>query len=544
MQLASLLMAGKLTALVSYFSWAYLVVFLPVSIIIYSVLPQKCKKYFLLLASYGFFWLISGKLVAYLLLATVSVHYYGIWIDRIKSERNAALKLAEKESKKALRAGYTRKSRLVLLMSAVTLVGTLLTLKYSPFFVTNINTLLCRFGFSFCLKIPSYAIPIGISFFTLQAVSYVFDVHRGEIKADGNLLRLALFMSFFPQIVEGPICRYEETATQLWNVKQIQFSNLKFGLQRILFGMMKKIVVADRLNPLIEEVFNHHENYHGGVIALAALCYTVQLYMDFSGTMDAVCGTAEIFGVVMPENFQRPFFSKTISEFWKRWHVSLGAWFKDYIFYPLTMSKPMKNLTSKARKKIGNYYGPLVAGSIALFCVWFCNGLWHGSAWSYIFFGMYHYVLILAGSLIFPLIKFINEKLHIKSDWPAYKFLQIVRTCILVVIGELFFRANGLRAGLSMFKRIVTDFSFATSDGSLLTKLGVDRLDFIIVGVAVVIVLVVSILNEKGISLRASLAKSNPALRWAVLYALIMFIVIFGAYGYGYEPVDPIYANF
>ena len=146
----------------------------------------------------------------------------------------------------------------------------------------------------------------------------------------------------------------------------------------------------------------HYFLYDGFVNALAMVCYTLQLYMDFSGTMDVVIGSAQIFGIKMPENFQRPFFSVTISEFWKRWHITLGTWFKDYIFYPVTMSKPMKHMTSKARKKLGNHYGPLIAGGVSLFCVWICNGIWHGAGWHYIFFGMYHFALILGGNMLEP----------------------------------------------------------------------------------------------------------------------------------------------
>ena len=193
------------------------------------------------------------------------------------------------------------------------------------------------------------ALPLGISFFTLQAVSYLVDVYREKVKADDCLPRLALWLAFFPQITEGPICRYSQTAEQLWSVGRIDFSNLTLGLERLLYGMMKKIVVADRLNPLIKEVFDNYNMYDGGVIALAAVCYTIQLYMDFSGAMDAVTGIAQMLGVTMPENFRRPFFSKTISEFWKRWHITLGEWLKDYLFYPVTMSKPMQHLTKAAR---------------------------------------------------------------------------------------------------------------------------------------------------------------------------------------------------
>lgn len=543
MQLSALLLAGKYSAMTSYFSVAFLVFFV-ICVLIYSIIPQKARKYFLLIASSVFFWLISGKLIVYLALSVLSVHYFGLWLDRIHKQRDAEIKTVEKEKRKALKKAYLFRSRMVLLFAVALHIGVLLVLKYTPFFTNNLNSVFKALHLSLQLAIPNYLLPIGISFFTLQAVSYLFDVYREIEKADDNIFRLALFMCFFPQIVEGPICRYGQTAEQLWNVKRIEYTNLTFGIQRILFGLMKKIVVADRLNPLIKEVFNNFTQYEGGVIAIAALCYTVQLYMDFSGTMDAVMGTAQIFGVAMPENFKRPFFSKTISEFWKRWHISLGAWFKDYIFYPVTMAKPLKNLTTAARKKLGNHFGPLLAGSIALFCVWFCNGLWHGAAWSYIFFGMYHFSLILTGNMVFPAVQWINKKLHIHTEWRWYRWLQILRTCVLVVIGELFFRANGLKAGLFMFKQILTDFHFTTVNDALLLKLGVDRLDLVISGVTLVIVFVISLLNEKGIAVRQSLQKRNVVLRWAVLYALILYIIIFGAYGAGYVPVDPIYANF
>lgn len=544
MDLSALLMAGRFDTMTSYFAVIFLVAFLPICIIVYSIIPQKTKKYFLLFASMVFFWLVSGQLIVYLILTIMSVHYFGIWLDRIQGKRNAAVKAAPKEERKALKKVFLHQSRLVLLFAAIIHIGVLLVIKYSPFFTTNVNNLFALLNVPLQLDIPSYIMPIGISFFTLQAISYLFDVYRGLIKADDNIFRLALFMSFFPQIVEGPICRYGQTADQLWNVKQIEFENLKLGAQRILFGLMKKLVIADRLNPLIKEVFSNYSNYQGGIIAIAAVCYTIQLYMDFSGTMDAVMGIAQIFGVTMPENFQRPFFSKSISEFWQRWHITLGTWFKDYIFYPVTMSKPMKNLTSSARKKLGNHFGPLLAGSVALFCVWFCNGLWHGSAWNYIFFGMYHFALILAGNIISPAVTATNKKLHINADCFAYRTMQMVRTTILVIIGELFFRAEGLKDGLAMFGKMVTDFSFSTLDSTLMDKLKIDVQDIIIVAVALVIIFVISVLNEKGINIRLSLKKKNIVIRWGLLYALIMFIVIFGAYGKGYVPVDPIYANF
>ncbi len=544
MPLSALLSAGEGASLTSFFSVAYFVGFLPLCLVLYSLVPKAWKKYFLLSASYVFFWLISGELLVYLILSTFSMHYFGLWLDRLQGQMHAQLAAAEGEERKTIKKEFGSRQRSVVVLAVLLHIGILLVLKYSGFFSANVNHLFSYLGVPIQLEIPVYLMPIGISFFTLQAVSYLLDVYHGVTKADENLFRLALFLGFFPQIVEGPICRYRQTADQLWNVKPIEYSNLTLGMQRILFGMLKKVVIADRLNQMVQSVFTNYTEYEGGIIAIAAVCYTIQLYMDFSGSMDAVMGTAQIFGVGMPENFERPFFSKTISEFWKRWHITLGTWFKDYVFYPITTAKAMKKLTSSARKKLGNHYGPLLAGSVALFCVWFCNGLWHGSAWSYIFFGMYHFTLILGGNIIAPPAKWLNKKLHINPEWFGYRLFQMTRTAILVVIGEMFFRANGLRAGLYMFRSMVTQFSFHTLSNELLKKMGIDSLDFMIVAVTLVIIFTVSLMNEKGISIRETLAKRNIVLRWAVLYALILYIVIFGAYGYGYSPVAPMYAQF
>lgn len=540
----SLFFAERGVNLTSFFSLSYLLGFLPLSLIIYALVPQKAKKYCLLLESYAFFWLISGKLIVYLLLSTLTVHYFGLWLDRISGQQAKAIEGLDKEAKKAIKKTFASKRKNVVLFAAFLHIGFLLILKYTGFLATNINFVLDKIGVSSGLEVPNYLLPIGISFFTMQAVSYILDVYNGVTKADENLLRLALFMSFFPQIVEGPICRYNQTAEALWNVKQIEYNNLTMGLQRILYGLMKKWVVADRLNMIVREAFADATIYEGGILAIAGVCYTVQLYMDFSGTMDAVIGTAQIFGIKMPENFARPFFSKTISEFWTRWHITLGTWFRDYLFYPLTSTDRLKKLTSKARKKIGNFYGPLLAGSIALFCVWFCNGLWHGSAWQFIFFGLYHFVLILTGSLIAPPVAWLNKKLHINPNWFWYKGLQMIRTIFLVIIGEIIFRADGFKAAVITLKKIFTEFTFKTINTDATKLIKFDKYDIIITVVALLIVLTVSILNEKGIVIREVLAKQNIVVRWVCIYLFILFIVIFGAYGFGYVPLDPIYAQF
>lgn len=537
--LRTLLEAGDFGKLTSFFSIQYLVLFLPAVIVLYSLMPRKAKPYMLLFSSLVFFYLISRKLIVYLLAMIGLTYPLGMLLGWMHTRGNTQVKAAEKSTRKALKARWLTRRRWVMGLAALCTIGMLLYVKYTYFFFFNINHF---FGTS--LLLPHIFQPIGISFFALQAASYLFDVYRGTIPAERNPLRLALFLSFFPQIVEGPICRYSQTALQLWNCKSIQLDNLTLGAQRIAYGLMKKLVVADRLNGFISGVFDGYAGYQGGVIALAAVCYTIQLYMDFSGAMDAVVGTGQIFGITMPENFQRPFFSKTISEFWSRWHISLGTWFKDYIFYPVTMSKPMKNLTGSARKRLGNHYGPLVAGSVALFCVWFSNGLWHGAAWSFIFFGMYHFVLILTGSLMAPAAKWFHTTFRVSPDNKAFQGFQILRTCVLVVIGELFFRADTLTDGIAMFRKMVTDFRFSSINGELLAVLNIDGKDFSIVAVTLIIVLIVSILNERGVCVRACLQQKPLVLRWTVLLALLFYIIIFGAYGVGYIPVNPMYANF
>lgn len=527
----------------TYFSLSYFLLLFS-AIGVYAVTPKKLRRWVILVFSYLFFFAASGKLLIYLLLSTFSVHHIGLWLQSVQDDTALKLKTAEKDDKKLIKARSQKNQQLIMVFAAVLHIGVLAILKYSPFTIANINSVLHFAGVSFTIEAPKILVPIGISFYTLQAISYLFDVYRKKIPADKNLLRLALFMSFFPQIMEGPICRYSNTAESLWNADRIHFKNLVFGLQRILFGIMKKLVVADRLNLFIKNVFNDYENYDGFIIALSAVLYTLQLYMDFSGAMDVVLGSAEIFGITLPENFQRPFFSKSISEFWKRWHITLGTWFKDYIFFPVSMSKPMKKLTSKARKKLGNHYGPLISGSIALFCVWICNGIWHGAGWNYIFFGMYHFILILSGSLIEPAVIKITQKLNINRGSFVYRIMQIFRTCILVFIGELFFRANGLIAGLNMFKKIFTDFSFSTIRNGSILSMGMDKKDFIIIAASAVIIFIIGFLQEKGIHIRNEISKKNIIIRFAIYYMLILYIIVFGAYGAGYVPLDPIYANF
>ena len=528
----------------SYCSFVFLALYLPAVIIGYQLMPKKVRPYLLLAASYVLFWLMSGKLIVYLLFTTVSVYKAGQILGKQAEQKSLEVKAAAREDKKALRLVWQKKQRRVLAAAILLQVAILLTVKYGAFFVENINAVAALMGTTSLLKVPHFVMPIGISFYTLQAVSYLTDVYRGTIPAEKKLAEFALYMSFFPGIMEGPIARYGDMKPQLFAGESICYHGLTSGLQRILYGLIKKMVIADRLNPLIQQLYDSGTVYDGGMMFVAMVAFTCQEYMEFSGTMDVIIGTAEIFNIRLTENFERPFFSKSISEFWRRWHITLGTWFKDYIFYPVSMAKPMKELTKKARKSMGNYYGPLMAGTVALFCVWSMNGLWHGAGWNYIGFGMFHFILIVLGNFTEPTAVTVLKKCHIQRDKAPYTVFRMVRTGLLVCMGEMIFRASTLTQGLGMIGRMFSTFSLRSFTDGTLFSLGIDRHDVLITAVTLVFVFAVSVLQERGIKIRESLAKLPPVIRWVLLYIAIMYLVIFGAYGNGYLPIDPIYAGF
>ena len=531
----------------SYISITYLLVFMPIVALVFTVVPRKAKPFILLAASLVFMYLCSHFWIVYWVFTTVSIFVSALLVEKSKKKCKEALPAAEnREQKKAIKKSFARKQLLLVTLIIVANIGLLAVLRYSQFFVANFNKVLQLCGSDFQFALPKFAACIGISFYTLQAVSYIHDVYKDKIQADHNFGRLALYMSFFPIIMEGPICRYSDTAEKLWSGERITYKNFTFGMQRMAFGILKKVVVADRLNVIVTSIFREYQycDYDGGIIFLGAVLYTIELYMEFSGTIDVVIGSGEIFGITIPENFRQPFFSKSITEFWQRWHITLGTWFRDYIFYPVTMSKPMKKLTKSARKKLGRNYGPMPASIFAFGCVWLCNGLWHGAGWEFIFFGFYHFVLISLGSLILPVSTKLFEKWHFDRNKLSYRIFTIVRTAILVCIGEMFFNSRGLSEGMKMFKVLVTKFTFKSFFNGAIFTMGIDRFDYIIVLVVILLVFAIGLMKEKGISPREWIAQRNVVIRWSIFFAMILFIVIFGAYGTGYIPIDPIYANF
>ena len=528
----------------SYYSLRYLFVFLPISVLIYRIIPKKFRYIFLLLISLGFFMLSSRKkmfVIIFLILSILSIYISARLMSKVDKKRDLALEKAEKEEKKKLKEKYKRRKKVILVLTIIFNVAFLFAFKYLKFFTININALMDILHFNH--KIPFFKLlaPIGISFYTLTALSYIIDVYNNKIEAEKNILKIALYVSFFPQIVEGPINSYSKDTQTLFEGNTVDFKGFCFGYQRIIYGLFKKIVIADRLNFAVGEIFKGYATMSGMTCAFGVVAYTIMLYMEFSGTMDIVLGSAELFGVKLPENFRQPFFSKNVSEFWTRWHISLGNWFKNYIFYPVSLSKKMKKLTISARKKLGNHFGPLISGAVALFAVWSLNGLWHGAGWPFLLFGMYHFVMILLGNIFEPYIIKLCDKLHINRKNIFYRIFQSVKMTIFIFIGELFFRAPTVEVGFKMLGKIFTNFTFKMSE---FTRLNLDVYDYIVLFLSLIFIFVIGLLKEKNVNIREEISKKNIVLRWTLYYALIMAILIFGAYGTGYVPVDPIYSDF
>lgn len=524
----------------------YVALFLPIVIILYQLFKKK-RNFILLIASYIFLYATSKELLLYAVASTFSIHHFGLWISDNKKRESDELAEAKKEDKKLIKEKYKKSGKRILFAGILVQVIMLTMTKYLSFFVLNINSLLDALHINFIVEVPKFLAPLGISFYTLMAISYLVDVHRGKIEADRNIGRLNLYLIFFPSIMEGPISRYEEIAQKLWSGEKIHYKNLCFGLQRVIYGLIKKMVIADRLNIVIKNVFADYTKYDGGIFLAITVLYVVQLYMDFSGVMDIACGTGEIFNVNLPENFRQPFFSKNISEFWSRWHITLGTWFKDYIYYPISLSKFSKNLTKKLRKFLGNHFGPMIAGTIALFAVWSLNGLWHGAGYNYLMFGMYHFVFISLGNLVEPLMVKFYKLTKINREWFIVKVIRMIKTSIIVLFGELFFRAETVEKGWYMFTHIFSNFNFKSITNGTLLNTGLNNLDikdFIIVGITLILVFIVSILREKHISVREVVSKIPLPIRWMLYYILVFYLLTFGAYGAGYVPVDPMYANF
>ena len=455
--------------------------FVIILLAIYYLTPAFCSPY-ILLAGSVFFYLQFDKRYALFLLASILCTFLGaLWISKAKKQNLRKFLLG-----------------IVLFLN----VGTLFCVKFIPF----------------C----SVIVPVGISFYTLQVCGYVIDVYRGKYQPERNVFKYATFASFFPLILQGPISRYDQLSTTLFagRNRRLFYENVTSGAQLALWGFFKKLVIADRAGILANAVFGNVDKYSGVAVLLGVLCYTIQIYTDFSGCVDICRGVSKCFGVDVIDNFKQPYFSTSIQDFWRRWHIALSSWLKDYVYIPLG-----GNRLGTARKYVN------------LLIVFFVSGLWHGVGFHFILWGLLQGVFQIIGTLTHPAKKRLCTILHVDPSATWFVWLRRLINFILINISWIFFRVN-TRTIVNVFKAMFR----MTASAEMLPAL--DLPDICVLALGVLLLIVVGYYREKGYSIRNQVAKCPLPVAWSLYLGLFLIVLIFGIYGPGYSDQAFIYMNF
>ena len=391
--------------------------------------------------------------------------------------------------------------------------------------------------------------PLHISYFLLIVIGYVTDVYWDKCRAVKNPGKMLLFSSYFPQMMSGPIVRFGQMEDKLFGEKhKFSYTRVVRGTMRVLWGVFKKLVISSRCGVVVDEIYGKYEIYPGIYIIFGTIMYAMQLYTDFSGLMDVVLGISEILGIELPENFKAPFFSKSIAEFWRRWHITLGAFLKDYVLYPLQRGKIYKHLRETCKKYLGKDYKKKynIPAYLSLLVSWFLIGLWHGGGWNYIWgVGLYMWLIIVISELLTPFFSRLIKILHINTECFSYVLFQRVRTFFLYLFGLSFFRAKSLQEGISIWKSAFSVWNPWVLFDQSLYKLGLDRREFAIVAFGLLLILVASAISEsKETDIRDWLLGQNYLFRLFVCALLFACVIVWGYYGMNFNATDFIYGRF
>ncbi len=530
--------------------------FVLVTMLVYFLFPAKKYKWTVLLAASVFFYAVAGyKFAFFILFTSLTTYLVALWLERVSGKSKKLLKEKKKEwdrdQKKKYKSRIKTQKRLIMTLALVLNFGILAFLKYYNFFAGSLNDILGGFGVGFSAPTLKLFLPLGISFYTFQSMGYIVDVYREKTAAQKNPFKLLLFVSFFPQIIQGPISIYDQLANQLYEPHAFDFTRMKHGMELILWGFFKKLIIADRAAIIITAVENDYANYGGSALTFTILLYAIQLYADFSGGIDISRGVAQIFGIDLMENFKRPYFSKSINEYWRRWHISLGGWMKNYVFYPVAMS----NVFITAGKKMkGSRFGKTAAGAhvskvlptaVASLIVFLIVGVWHGDNWKYVAFGLWNGVIIMLSILMQPLFDGAVDRLHINRKNPFFVGFQIFRTLLVVLVGYVFDVAPSFSEGMRTIALFFTGQNVALGVEQI-GEIGLLPQDYCVLIVASLVVLVASIIQERhpDTDIRTMLDQKPYLVRLVVLYVAVMSIVIFGIYGSGYNAADFVYMQF
>ena len=492
-------------------------IFLIITLVLFYVVPKKMQWIILLLASIFFYCFSNYVLGIYLFITVFTTWGAAILIYKL----NLGKKVTER----------SRASVIVYLFAVLLnfLIITAFKISGLSLFVLN----------GIGINLTSLILPIGLSFYTFQTIGYLTDVFRYSTSPQKNFAKYFLFASFFPQILSGPIGRYDQLSPQFFVHKKYNADQFSMGAQRIIWGLFKKMVIADRAAIIVNEIFNNPTDYKGVYIIFAVMLFVIQLYADFSGLIDIAAGAAQMFQIELAINFNTPLFARNISDFWSRWHMSLSSWFKDYLFYPLIKSTLFLNMKDFFKKIFGKKKSKNLTTYIGMFILWFAIGCWHGVKGHFIIgaglmFGMY----IVGGKILAPVFNAISKFFRIKKEKFIYKLFEVIRTFLLLSFAMLFWRADSISTAFLMMKR-----AGIFIDGSLL-DLGLDLNNFIVMWLSIGVLFIVDIIHYRKIKIRENLIKQKIWIKWPIYIIAIMSILLLGMYGPKYNASDFIYFKF
>ncbi len=391
----------------------------------------------------------------------------------------------------------------------------------------------------------SIIVPIGISYYTFSLIGYVLDCYWRKEQYEKNFFKLLLFASYFPKVLQGPIVKYRDFGSQLVAEHGYEYKNLCYGLQLMLWGYFKKLVIADRLAIFVNTVYGDYHNKSGSMLLVATIFGAFQLYCDFSGCMDIAAGFSEIIGINLHRNFDHPFFSESAAEFWRRWHITLGVWFKEYVYMPMSVAPWMMKIMGKVRKRFGMRAAKNVSTIISLSVVWILTGLWHGTGLNYIVWGVYWGTLIILGMLLGPSLVRLCIRLNINTNSKEWHLFRKVRTFGLFVISRFMTIPDDFEITIEVWRKVFSNkfYPWELVDGTIF-NMGLSRPNFIAAILFLVLLYYVSRHEENGESGRDWISKRQIVARWAIYYGLLFAILIFGIYGPGYNASDFVYMKF
>ena len=521
------------------FTSTLFVIFLLLIVLIYYAFTEKYRWWVLLASSYIFYASFSPLGFLYLVPTTIEVFLFAKWISFVNAKYDAKLsQITDKTEKKEVRNLCKKEKKKILTLALIITFGILCILKYTNFVCGNILSLFNLAGLKINYKPFSFFIPLGLSFYTFSAAGYLFDVYNKKYSAETSLPRFALFMSWFPSIIQGPINRNNQLRSEFFEKEHpFVLENMQFAAQRILWGFLKKLVIADRADQVVTYIFGSYDKLPWFIILFGLFMYAIELYADFAGGMDIALGVSELFGIKLAENFRQPYFATSVADFWRRWHITLGAWMKDYIFYPFSLSNAMMNLSKKLGEK-SKYLARIVPACIGNVLIFLLVGIWHGAEWHYIFWGLYQGLIIAFSTNMEPFFKKINVFLHVDEKALYWKIFRIIRTFLIILVGYILDEISDIHQMLGMAKQL---FSF--TNGKLIENFSYDGfgvLTLLVVFLFSAIWFIVSIMKERGIDVRKKIAAFPLILRWGIYLALILSTPFFQAS----DSLGFMYANF